>query len=317
MGARDAAPTVQEVLDSGFCGAEERDMDKVVLLAPMFSVLALVSVIHRKGGPRVLPDLASLHNPFAENADSFEAMSLCGLMARLEWAAYRGRAGTWMPLSELRPGAVILPSSGAPGWSMEVKVPRAVQWCGRVPDVGELAVGGLGFTAMNAAGLDGALALEARVTAPAYAAPMQGVQTRSRASSSGAKPAAAGVLASAAASTAMETGLVIIGPQSKSADAELAATAAITMLEPSEIRTKIMPGAAAHFARFRAAHPNERTWAVLDVVSDRLGAAGGYASVTSDAAHYGMDAVVVTTREVVNEALGAVVASRKRLRVGA
>jgi len=320
VGNADASEcTFQVVVDSGICAAQERG-GKLILLLPTFGVLALAMRLKERG-VFVLPDDASVRNPFADNVNGFEAMTMAGMYARLEWAGFRGKA--LMDLRELRPGAVVLPES--PSWTILVRVPRQLKWCGRTDDVSRLVAGQMCRTQSRTTGLDGGVVLEGSLKledgaagSASGAAPRAGVTTRAARAQVEAAPkvAAAAPAAGAPAAAAAGAGLVLVGVQSKSADAELAAERRITSLEPGLIRTDVIPRAAVHFARFREVQSRRGalSWSVLDVVSDRLGAAHGYASVTSDADHYGIAAVLVTTRETVNESLGRVVASRKRMR---
>jgi len=283
LDSRAGGYTFNDAVIAGIVGYREMAPGSadVRLVMPMFGALALAQVL-KSQGVFVLPDDPQAANPFNGGYGGLEVLAMAGVYARLLLFKRRGRETVM--LEELRPGAQVVGSL-----ALKVHVPDQVCWRPRSDDLSGLTVGMMQRTSTRGAGLDGALVLE--VVEANEGAP-------------------------ASASTTQARGVVFTGVQVKSADDELPTDRSITTLWASEIEKKVLPQVKPRIAAARKelGGNGQRFWAVLDVVSDRLGAKRGYANLKAGASKAGINQLLVTTRANVDSALGRVMASRKRLR---
>ena len=94
-------------------------------------------------------------------------------------------------------------------------------------------------------------------------------------------------------------------------------TSRLLALQPNEIQNAVLPKSGPvlqHVRKVLADAGRKLSWVVLDVVSDRESSGDPYEPLHMSAVYYGIDHLMVTTRKQIQESLGPVAASRKRLR---
>ena len=293
--------TVTDAGIASYVPVDGAGMCKVVM--PTFTVIAFAAVL-KSHHVLVLPDDPLAMNPFVGGFAGLEVLAMAGLQARLMW--WKRRGVRVVQLRDLRPRAVQVGQLDA---TLRIRVPDSLRLFPRSDELQSVEPGTLQRTSTRGRGLDGIAVLEAEFEEPLPSHKAAGV------GAAGAAPASAGGLEPGA--SRVSVGTVALGMQAKSADEGLAADQPITRLQPNEIQNAVLPKSGPvlqHVRKVLADAGRKLSWVVLDVVSDRESSGDPYEPLHMSAVYYGIDHLMVTTRKQIQESLGPVAASRKRLR---